>query len=264
MPELKLAVLDSVGGRLIYCDPDQFPIPVADPIESARDRLPAIRADRDAFRAILAYEHLPSSATEFTSDELLAINDDYKQMQAIDLDEVGGGFRFSVQAPGEGGGGIVHVSGVVTPPGVVTIERREAGVRPNCPICLAAEVRIATPDGEVPVADIDVGMPVWTIDATGRRVPGVVLATGHMQAPLGHLVVRLELSEGRTVVVSPGHPLAGEGTIGGLAPGDRYDGAVVTGTTLVPYSERTWDLLPSGPTGVYFANGVALSSSLQR
>lgn len=100
IPALKLAVLDAVGGHLIYCDPDQFPLPVGDLLESARDRLPAIRADRDAFHAILEYEHLPSSATEFTREELLAINDDYKQMQAIDLERTQGGYRLRCRRPG--------------------------------------------------------------------------------------------------------------------------------------------------------------------
>jgi hypothetical protein len=262
IPALKLAVLNEVGGRLVYCDPDQFPLAVPDLLESARARLPAIRADRDAFQAILEYEQLSSSATGFTSDEVLAINDDYKQMQAIDLEEADGGFRFSVQAPGEGSRGIVQLSGVVSRSGVVTIEQRAAGIRPSCPICLAGNVRIATPKGEIPVAQIEVGMPVWTIDASGRRVRGVVLDTGHMQAPAGHMVVRLELSDGRTVTASPGHPLAGAGTIGGLAPGERYDGAVVTGATLVRYAGTTWDLVPSGPSGIYFADGVPLASTL--
>lgn len=151
----------------------------------------------------------------------------------------------------------------MTRSGAVTIQGQEAGLRLNCPICLAGNVRIATPDGEIPIAEIDVGMPVWTLDPSGRRVRAVVLQTGHMQAPLGHVVVRLELSDGRTVVASPGHPLLGGGTIGGLALGDRYDGAVVTGATLVPFAGTTRDLLPSGPSGIYFANGVPLRSTLQ-
>ena len=37
-------------------------------------------------------------------------------------------------------------------------------------ICLAATDRIDTPTGQVPVSQIRVGMIVWTLDATGRRV----------------------------------------------------------------------------------------------
>jgi hypothetical protein len=44
--------------------------------------------------------------------------------------------------------------------------------------------------------------------------------------------------------------------------GDRFDGTTVTGVALLPYSGVTYDLLPSGPTGTYYADGVLLGSSL--
>jgi hypothetical protein len=107
-----------------------------------------------------------------------------------------------------------------------------------------------------------VGMPIWTTDLRGQRITGVVLETGHMQAPLGHEVVRLSLADGRTLTVSPGHPTADGRTVGVLRPGDRYDGTLVARATLIPYAGVTWDLLPSGPTGTYFVNGVLLGSTL--
>jgi hypothetical protein len=107
-------------------------------------------------------------------------------------------------------------------------------------------------------------MRVWTLDPRGRRVAGVVLAIGEMKAPIGHEVVRLTMADGRTVVASPGHPTADGRTVGDLGPGDRYDGSVVTSATLKPYVGATWDLLPSGATETYFANGVLLESTLSR
>jgi len=105
---------------------------------------------------------------------------------------------------------------------------------------------------------------VWTTDLGGRRIMGVVLATGHMMAPIGHEVVRLTLADGRTVLASPAHPTADGRLVGGLRPGDRLDGSVVVGAALVPYADvATYDLLPSGPTGTYFANGVLLGSTLR-
>jgi hypothetical protein len=47
-----------------------------------------------------------------------------------------------------------------------------------------------------------------------------------------------------------------------LHAGDPYDGSVVASVVLVPYAGTTWDLLPSGPTGTYFANGVLLGNTL--
>jgi hypothetical protein len=75
--------------------------------------------------------------------------------------------------------------------------------------------------------------------------------------------VRLELADGRVVSASPGHPTA-EGTpIGTLAVGDRLDGSFVLSVARLPYAGRTWDLRPAGSTGIYWADGIALRTTLR-
>jgi hypothetical protein len=256
-------VLKAVGGRLDYCDPDQYPVARGTTLEAAKQRFPTIKADTAAFQAILEYEHLTAS-DQFTDAELIAINDDYKQMQAIQLVPSGDGFRFDLMVPKAGSPtGNEQVTGTVSRTGSVDIAHRGPGKRLPCPICLAAGVRIATPFGEVPVQDLRAGMAVWTTDREGRRIVGIVLKTGWMQAPLSHEVIRLTLADGRTVTASPGHPTADGRTVGELEPGDRFDGSRVVAATPVGYSgSSTYDLLPSGPTGTYFANGVLLGSTL--
>jgi hypothetical protein len=266
IPALKLDVLEAVGGRLAYCDPDQFPVARGTPLEMARERFPKIRTDDAAFTAILEHEGL-SNSQRFTPNELIAINEDYKQLQAIDLRpaEDDGGYKFVVLAGKRGrGGDITRVKGTVSNSGSVTIDSREPAVAPECPICLPARVRIATPDGGVPVRSLRPGMRIWTLDRRGRRVAGVVLETGKMKAPVGHEVLRLTLADGRTLEASPGHPTADGRIVGNLEPGDRYDGSVVTSATLKPYVGATWDILVSGATRTYFANGVLLESSLSK
>lgn len=50
-----------------------------------------------------------------------------------------------------------------------------------------------------------------------------------------------------------------------LRDGDAYDGSVVVSADRIPYDGgRTVDLLPSGGTGVYWANGIELGSTLFR
>jgi hypothetical protein len=257
---LKLNVLQAVG-HLAYCDPDAYPIGRGTSFQNARDRFPTVKADHPVFEAILQHEGL-SSGQKLTPKELIAISEDYKQMQAIQLKPSGDAYAFDVQVLHYSDGTFSHLTGTVSRAGDVTIAHREAGQKPNCPICLAAGVVIATPTGTVPVQDMRVGMPVWTTDLRGHRIAGVVLETGHMQAPLGQEVVRLTLADGRTVAASPGHPTADDGTVGALRPGDRYDGTMVAQATLIPYEGFTWDLLPSGPSGTYFANGVPLGSTL--
>jgi hypothetical protein len=261
LPVQKLAVLKAVGGHLDYCDPDVYPIARGEPIDAARERLPAIKKDTEAYRAILAAEDL-QDGQQFTDQQILAISDDYKQIQVIMLSG-SGDYTFSVLvvAAGEQYGN-QKVGGTVSADGRVTIDSRDPGEPINCPICLAHGVFIATPRGPVPVQDLRVGMPVWTTDVRGRRIAGVVLATGSMQAPRGHEVVRLALADGRVVSVSPGHPALDGRPVGSLAPGDPYDGSRVVSAARVAYAGFTYDLLPSGPTGTYFADGILLGSTL--
>src|SRR5262249_37547629 len=157
--------------------------------------------------------------------------------------------------------GNAHVEGTVTKDGTVTIDSRGPGRRLACPVCLAEGALISTPTGPVAVQDVRVGMRVWSTDRQGRRIVAVVLRIGSMQAPVGHEVVRLALMDGRTVVVSPGHPTSDGRTVGELATGDRYDGSVVASAALLSYTGRTFDLLPSGPTGTYVADGILLGST---
>jgi hypothetical protein len=72
------------------------------------------------------------------------------------------------------------------------------------------------------------------------------------------------ISDGRTLDVSPGHRLPDGRRLGDLRPGDRVDGATVVSTALQGYDGGAiFDLLPSGPTGTYWANGILLASTLE-
>lgn len=134
----------------------------------------------------------------------------------------------------------------------------------DCPICLAANTLIDTPSGPIPITQMRVGAPVWTTDTSGRRVPAIVGRTGTGRAPATHLMVRLVLEDGRELLASPGHPAVGGGTVGDLQPGDTYAGASVVSTDRVPYGDgATYDILPSGDTGRYWANGILVGSSLR-
>jgi hypothetical protein len=138
---------------------------------------------------------------------------------------------------------------------------REGKVYP-CPICLPAGTRIAAPGGDRAVEDVRAGMIIWTRDAAGQRVAAPVRRVGN--APVtGHTLVELTLADGRVVAASAGHPAPGGRPIGALATGDRLDGAAIVRVRTVPYrGERTYDLLPDGPTGTYWADGVLLGSTL--
>ena len=129
--------------------------------------------------------------------------------------------------------------------------------------CLAATDRIATPAGYVPVTQVRPGMIVWTLDASGQRVAAPVLLVTHIPAPIHHYILRVTLFDGRLVEASPGHPMLIGRRLGDLTVGDDLDGSRVTSIEQIPYSGATWDLLPAGSTGAYWANDVLLGSTLR-
>jgi hypothetical protein len=130
-------------------------------------------------------------------------------------------------------------------------------------ICLARSTRIATPAGEVAITELRAGMIVYSRDRDGQRIAVPVLATHEAHVPADHRVVHLELADGRTVDVSPGHPDPSGRRVGELAPGDAFDGTTIAVATLISYTGgSTFDLLPASETGVYWANGIPLGSTL--
>jgi hypothetical protein len=130
-------------------------------------------------------------------------------------------------------------------------------------ICLASTDSIATPSGPIPVAQLHVGMMVWTLDAAGQRVAAPVLEANHRPTPTGFHILRLTLADGRVVEASAGHPTAGGRRVGELRAGESLDGSRLIRIESIPYAGDTWDLLPAGPTGTYWANGILLGSTLR-
>ncbi len=134
----------------------------------------------------------------------------------------------------------------------------------DCPECLAGNTLIDTPSGLVPVKDLQVGMPIWTTDKSGQHVSGVVQKTSRVPVPPTHQMVHLILNDGRELFVSPGHPIIDGRSVGDLTQSDLYDGASVLSAQRVPYGESaTYDILPSGGTGFYWANGIFIGSTLR-
>ncbi|MEK7555195.1 MAG: Gmad2 immunoglobulin-like domain-containing protein, partial [Patescibacteria group bacterium] len=133
----------------------------------------------------------------------------------------------------------------------------------NCPICLSKNTLINTPQGAVAVQDLEIGAPVWTVNTSGERVVGFVTLISKTAVPPDHKMVQLVLKDGRTLLVSPGHPTIDGRTVGDLAVGNEYNGSQVKTSERVSYGEGyTYDILPSDDTGFYFANGIMLNSTL--
>ena len=262
--QLKFKVLDAVGSP-IYCDPDYYPIARLDGERTnAIAKYPEIKADAELYTAIVAHESLP--AGELTDDEKLVLYRAWKLLRALTLAQAGNDYSFSYRVLSKGGAAsYLMVTGTVRVDGVVKVSSRTPTGAPMCPICLAASTLISTPDGAVRVTDIRPGMVVWTAAADGTRIAAPVLEVGSMEAPAGHQMVHVVLADGRELRASPGHPTADGRLLGSLAAGDVLDGSRVVRWEPVPYAgDRTYDLLPAGPTGTYWANGILLSSTLTK
>ena len=249
--QLKFNVIDQTGPPFV-CGP-----PVAraggDDSEAAA-QFPAIKADTATYQAIVAHSHPPGA--ESSPEYQLTVWRDWQALQGVHLTGGPENYDFEVQTAIELIKGTVNSSGQVQ-----TTSRQPA--RKLCPICLSATTLIDTPNGPVRVIDLKPGSPVWTAAPNGDRIPAVISKVGSVAFPNGHDALRLRLADGRTLVASAGHPLADGRTLADLRPGDSLDGSTVVDTVTVHLDDgATYDVLPTGPTGDYWANGILVGSTL--
>lgn len=213
-----------------------------------------MRSDRDAWSAILEYEQ--ADGRHLARPQLVRAYGVYKEMAFIRVRRSGDVYAVRVYEQD------ATVFGSITSSGVFTEDRREPNTY-GCPICLARSTRIATPHGAVAVHRLRVGDTVWSTGPSGHRIAVRVVAVGRTPVPPTHQLVDLRLADGREVRASPGHPTPTGSTVGALRPGGRFEGTRIASAKRVAYSSAyTYDILPGGPTGTYFANSVLLASTL--
>jgi hypothetical protein len=257
--QLKYRLMDQFG-PVEYCDRDQYPVGREVTPEYVDQQLAYVRAhDPQTYQAILEHYQLSAPTTD---QQKLQVYTDYKRLNAIQLQPNGERYDFVYAAAQGDSKTSERIVGTIDRLGSITVASRTP-FHLNCPICLAASTLIDTPDGPRPVSSLRIGMAVWTANAAGQRQAGVVLEIGSTPAPPGHELVHLVLGDGRQVWVSPGHPTADGRRVGDLATGQQLDGSRVVTVDRTPYTGATYDLLPSGPTGAYWADGILLGSTLR-
>lgn len=262
--QLKFAVMDAIG-KPAYCDPDFYPIARSGGEQASADtQYPTIKADAELYSSIVAHEQLASG--DLNAQQRLVLYRAFKNLRALTLyGSAGPSYAFQVRVGAVAGGTTAYqlINGSVNLYGIVRVTSRSATGPPICPVCLSAGTLIETPSGQVQVTDLKPGMVVWTSTQGGARVAVPIVAIGSTEVPAGHLMVHLRLADGRELWASPGHPTADGAPLARLAVGSPLDGSTLTVWELVPYEgDRTYDLLPAGPTGTYWANGILLRSTL--
>jgi hypothetical protein len=135
-------------------------------------------------------------------------------------------------------------------------------LRGQCPICAAPNTPIATPKGERPIASLSVGDLVYSVDHGAIRAVPLILVG--RTAVANHHAVRVVLTGGEVLEMSPGHRTAEGVRFGDLTPGARFDPQhIVLSAELVPYAhDATYDVLPDSSSGAYFAAGALVASTL--
>jgi hypothetical protein len=258
--ELKYRLVETFGQPL-YCDRDFYPVGRPE-MPAALAAFPAISQDVEVFSTILRKRHLEAGSS-LSDEQKLTVYRDYKMLQAVALAPEGPKHRFTITVGATGKYQGSRVEGTIDDRGAIEVTRTTQAFI-NCPICLSAGTRIDTPDGQRRVEDLRPGMAVWTTDSTGARSSAAILQTSRTAVPAGHQMVALALDDGRRLQASPGHPTADGRTLGSLEVGDRLDGARIVSVERVAYDEAaTYDLLPSGDTGWYWADGILVGSTLR-
>lgn len=257
--ELKYRILDQFPD-FFFCDPDFYPIAREDEMVLAQQRFPELQANQEEFQAILSHNNLSGTAS-FTDEQKLLIYREHKKLNAVFFEVAGNTYRFQIQTGSEGQQGSL-ITGTVDGRGSIEILNEQSSF-PSCPICLAAGTLVDTPRGPVAVEDLRMGDSVWTMNGAGERVHAKILNLRNVRVPATHQVIHVNLSDGRELYASPGHPTADGQPLGDLKVGDLLDGAYVTLTESLQYEGiATYDLLPSGDTGLYWANGILMGSTL--
>ncbi|MDD1678161.1 MAG: Hint domain-containing protein [Methanomicrobiales archaeon] len=260
LPQLKYLLLDHYGeSEFFFCDPDYYPISRGDELEKALEYFPIIQNNTDEFTAITDRKGLNPP---YSDEVKLTIYREYKKLRAIPLSLAGeSSYEYTMQLGIEGDSGR-RVTGSIHSDGTI-LEQRSENVILTCPICLDENTVIDTPRGPIPVDELREGMMVWTLDTQGDRRPLPILSASCSAVPSDHRVIRLQLSDGREVNVSPGHPTTDNRTIGMLMVGDMLDRATITRVDLIAYDKPSvCDILPAGDTKSYWANGILLKSSI--
>jgi hypothetical protein len=126
--------------------------------------------------------------------------------------------------------------------------------------CASPDTPIATLEGERPIADIQVGDVVYSVDH-GAICPVLVTRIGRHRAQ-NHHVVRVVTADGRTLEISAPHPTADGRAFGDLRARGLLDGHVVESVEVIPYAhDYTYDIPPSSDTGMQIGSTLARSDS---
>ena len=243
-----------------YCDPDSFPVQRVGGERSNADAWWPHNRGKPEARAILAHRRY---SEPLDAQQRLTAYRDHKELTVIEMTANADGDDFTLSiSTADQGYPDTTVKGTISNDGSI-VERSRTPRAGGCPICLEGVTRIATPRGPVEVRLIHVGDVVYSIDGSGHRVRARVVRIARRATPGPHLMVRLALADGRVLIAAGAHPAADGRLLRDLRAGARYDRSTIASIGFVESSAvATYDILPAGSTGDYWANGILVGSTL--
>lgn len=130
------------------------------------------------------------------------------------------------------------------------------------PTCLPSTALILTITGQKVIRDIVVGDLLYTFEQNRKTVVKVKEIVRRKVAK-NHKMLNISLLDGRSLRVSPGHPNALGFDLAIFRSGDILDGSPINRSEIEAYNDDyTYDILPEGNSGTYWANDILIGSTL--
>ena len=83
--------------------------------------------------------------------------------------------------------------------------------------------------------------------------------------PADFQILRIVLNDGRSVTASPGHPTSEMKALSEYRVGDTLDSGRIVSVQQLSYAgDATYDILPDGESGLYWADNILLLSTLSK
>jgi hypothetical protein len=245
-----------------WCDPDYYPI-AREGAEQANAiaEIASIQANTLEFAAILAQLNL-TPKTSYSDSEKLTIYQEHKKVTlAVSVTAVDDAYNFTIRTGKNQG---KTIQGTISAFGVIKVLKEDTSIN-TCPICLAKGTLIDTPDGSVQVEDLHIGQLVWTRDGEGKQVAEPVLKVSWTPVPANFQILKITLDDGRTITASPSHPTSEMKALSEYRVGDTLDSGRILNIQQLRYNnDATYDILPDGGGGLYWANNVLFMSTLSK
>jgi intein/homing endonuclease len=142
--------------------------------------------------------------------------------------------------------------------------------------CLPNTARILTSQGEEKIDNLQIGDSVYTFNNIDGKILAPIIQVIKTPVQKEYIMIKITLEEGRSVQASSKHPIPIERKYANssvnqfeellfsdIKKGDHIDNSKVVSIEFVKYNgEFTYDILPAGESGYYWADEVLIGSTL--